>query len=63
MPPTYDKKISTEEYQYVSYALLSLAGRMHLTTLCSKQSLGIHYAELKIIAVNYICNHGYLTKI
>ena len=37
MPLTHDKRVELKNNQYVSYALLSLAGNMHLTFLCSKQ--------------------------
>ena len=38
MALTHDKRVILMNYQYVSYALLSLVGSMHLAGLCSKQS-------------------------
>ena len=37
MPLTHDKGVYLTNNEYVTYALLSLAGSMHLAGLCSKQ--------------------------
>ena len=38
MSRTHDKSVQLWNNQYVSYAVFSLAGTMHLAALCSKQS-------------------------
>ena len=42
---THYKRVQLTYNQYVSYALLSLAGNRHLTPLCSKHSIYLFYCS------------------